>query len=366
MTHPFTQKYNLKIVVILALLSVIMMPGRVLDAASAEKKPPVAIEQAMKYLGFDKSHKQSLLKGKILSTGMPEMETLREELAVAAVMLVVKASMGKVVSAYLDGESFRQNSDIIEYKMIRDTAKGGVQAEADFTSISFTEKESSEVKKLLGFKGGSAFNLSKDEISQIRTIDKKHPKVREKVSPIYRRILLERYRSYFQQGLEGVEPYDRGGKKRASPRRELTVAISSAKLLENHFPDFYAALLKYPETVETGSKDEFYWFKTKMDGRPIFELAHYLGDIKSHYAIIAELKFYVGHTYNSMLTLIGCVPYEGGTMVFLTNRTFTNQVSGFGSSLKRSIGRRKIEDAIVDHFKKLRILLESGTTPPKE
>ena len=51
-----------------------------------------------------------------------------------------------------------------------------------------------------------------------------------------------------------------------------------------------------------------------------------------------------------MLTIIGCMPYEGGSVVFCTNRTFTDQVTGFGSSLKRSVGRQRIEDAISEHF----------------
>jgi hypothetical protein len=82
--------------------------------------------------------------------------------------------------------------------------------------------------------------------------------------------------------------------------------------------------------------------------------------INSHYGIVAELQFYVEHTYNSMFTIIGCVPYEDGTVVFCANSTFTDQVTGFGSSLKRSIGRRRIEDAVSSHFAKLRSVLESN------
>lgn len=174
-----------------------------------------------------------------------------------------------------------------------------------------------------------------------------------------RRILVERYRSYLIRGLEAVKPYDRGRVKRSLPRRELTVAVGSIQLLENHFPDFYQSLLKYPEEGGKRVKNEFYWFKHKMDKRPMFQLSHYMADIRNHYALMAELQFYVEHTYNSMLTIIGCVPYEVGTVVFCTNRTFTDQVAGFGSSLKRSVGRRRIEDAISDQFAKLRSMLES-------
>jgi hypothetical protein len=325
----------------------------------AEQEPPVTIDQMMMHLGFDTSYKRSLLDGKILSTGMPEMERMREELAVAAVMLVVKAPMGKVVAAFLDGESFRQNSDIIEYKMIRSTAKSSPAADEDFKTIGYTDRESSEVKKLTDFKGGDLFNFSREEIEQFQVLGSKGPDIRDKVSLALRRILVERFQSYRIGGLEAVKPYERFKGRLSRPGRELTVAIASTKLLEDHFPDFYRSLLKYPEEVVRGVKNEFFWFKNRLDNRPTFQLSHYMADIRGNYAIVAELQFYVEHTYNSMLTIIGCVPYEGGTVVFCANRTFTDQVAGFGSSLKRSVGRRRVEDVISNHFAKLRRALES-------
>jgi hypothetical protein len=118
--------------------------------------------------------------------------------------------------------------------------------------------------------------------------------------------------------------------------------------------------LKYPEDIGKNIQNDFYWFKNRLDHRPVFQLCHYMTDIRNHYAIVAELQFYVEHTYNSMLTVIGCVPYENGTVVFCINRTFTDQVAGFGSSLKRNIGRRRIEDSISKYFAKLRRMLEAG------
>jgi hypothetical protein len=328
--------------------------------AGADQGAPVTIDKIMAHLAFDKSYKKALLDGKILSTGMPEMEQLREELAVAAVMLVVKTPMEKVVTAYLDGGSFRQGSDMIAYKMIRSTARSTPEAEADFKAVGFSEGESSEVNQLIDFKGGETFNFSRDEINRFRVIDPKDSAVRDKISLLLGGILRERYQSYFLRGLEAVNPYERGKGKRSLPGRELTVAAGSTQLLEKHFPDFYHSLLKYPEDTGNSIKNEFYWFKTRIADRPMFQLCHYMAEIRKRYAIAAEMQFYVGHTYNSMLTVIGCVPYEGGTVVFCTNRTFTDQVAGFGSSLKRSVGRRRIEDSIAEHFAKLRSMLESG------
>jgi hypothetical protein len=330
------------------------------QTARAGQEPSVTIDNIMANLAFDKSYKKALLNGRILSTGMPEMEQLREELAVSAVMLVVRAPMEKVVAAYLDGESFRQSDDTIAYHMIHRSQKTGPPAKEDFKTAGFTKGELSEVEKLMKFNGGAAFNFSRDEIEQLRGVDPKDPAVQEKVSLILRRILAERCRSYFSRGLTAVKPYERDRGKQSFPGRELTVAVGSTQLLENHFPDFYQSLLKYPANTGKDIKNDFYWFKNLLDNRPVFQLCHYMADIRSHYAIVAELRFYVEHTYNSMLTVIGCVPFEGGTVVFCINRTFTDQVAGFGSSLKRNIGRRRIEDAVSEHFAKLRSMLEAG------
>jgi hypothetical protein len=345
-----------------AIIAIGLISAQALIAPNAcpDQKLPVTIDQMMAHLGFERSLKKSLLDGKILSTGMPEMENMREELAVGAVMLVVKAPMEKVVGAYLDGESFRQDSNILGYKLIRAAEKGASAAEEDFKPIGYTARESSEVQKLIDFKGGDTFNFSQDEIKQFKAISQQDSDVRDKVSQVLRRILVERYRSYLTRGLGGVKRYYRSKGKHSHPERELTVAAASTKLLENHFPNFYQSLLNYPEEPGKGVKNEFCWFKNLLEDRPTFQLSHVMTDIRGHYGIVAELQFYVEHTYNSMLTIIGCVPYEGGTVVFCANRTFTVQVTGFGSSLKRSIGRRRIEDAVSSHFAKLRSVLEAN------
>ncbi len=349
-----------KLTICLIFACTILAQGFMVQNAPAGQKAPVSIDKIMAHLAFDKSYKKALLNGKILSTGMPEMEKLREELAVSAVMLVVRAPMEKVVAAYLNGESFRQSDDTMAYHLIHTTPKTALPEKKDFDTAGFTKGELSEVKKLMDFKGGATFNFSRDEIKQFRSVDPKDPAVGEKVSLILRQILAQRCQSYFSRGLMGVAPYERDRGKQSFPGRELTVAVASTQLLENHFPDFYQSLLKYPEIIGKNIKNDFYWFKNKLDNRPVFQLCHYMTDIRSHYAIVAELRFYVEHTYNSMSTVIGCVPFEGGTVVFCINRTFTDQVAGFGSSLKRNIGRRRIEDAVSKHFAKLRSILEGG------
>jgi hypothetical protein len=60
--------------------------------------------------------------------------------------------------------------------------------------------------------------------------------------------------------------------------------------------------------------------------------------------VILARQFYAGHSYNSNQLTIACLPYRDGSLVFYANRTFTDQVAGFGSSLKHSIGREQAQN----------------------
>ena len=142
------------------------------------------------------------------------------------------------------------------------------------------------------------------------------------------------------------------------------MAFSSLELVERHFPTFYQSLLSFPAQLPGQTTSQFHWLKRTLSGRPTFVLSHRLEQLHRDYAIAAELQFYVGHSYNSMLTLLVCMPTEAGTLILSVNRVFTDQVAGFGSTLKKKIGRRQIVDALAKHFKELRTELERTNPNP--
>ena len=71
-------------------------------------------------------------------------------------------------------------------------------------------------------------------------------------------------------------------------------------------------------------------------------------------AIMVERQFYVGHSYNSLQTITGCIAVPGGSLVFHSNHTSTDQVAGFGSGLRHSIGRDQMRDETFAGFEQLR------------
>jgi hypothetical protein len=330
-------------------------------AAEAPAREPAAaeiLEELMEYLGFDASHREALLAGEILYTGMPDLEVLPQAIAVAGVMLLVQRPLEEVIDAYLKEEMFHASDEIISFGRFSKEDLHGEDAPASFSGLRFAQEEKAEIKKLLRVAPGAVYNFSETEMARFQGIDAEDPGHAEAATQLYRAVLLSRGKDYFDLGLAGIAPYARKGGKLASPRDELTVAVESARFLEEHFPDFHAALREFPERRAALTESRCYWLKKEVDKRPVFILAHQLLSVREDMALGAEREYYVGHSYNSMLMLIGCLPFEGGTLVFSANRVFTEKVTGFGSGFRKKLGRKVVGEKMARRFETVRTALE--------
>jgi hypothetical protein len=105
-------------------------------------------------------------------------------------------------------------------------------------------------------------------------------------------------------------------------------------------------------------EQRFFWLKQITSKRPNFVLSHNVAHIDVQQSIAMEQQFFVGHSYNAMVALIGCLPFEGNTIVFYANRVFTDQITGFASGIKRNIGRDRVEQSVAELLLKVRDELE--------
>jgi hypothetical protein len=71
-------------------------------------------------------------------------------------------------------------------------------------------------------------------------------------------------------------------------------------------------------------------------------------------ALGAEIHFYASSQYNSMLTLVGVIPYADASLVFAVNHTFTEQVTGIGSSVRHSIARNLVATQLAGQLEETR------------
>lgn len=316
------------------------------------------VDDVIAVFGFDPADKGTLEGGRILTKGLPDLERQSNELAVGAVLMLVRRPLDVVAKALVSDAIFRANTEILDYRTIGDGSEGTQRIEAVFDAVRYTEAEDDEVERLLRAEPGSEFNLSEQEIGAFRQIGDASDGTRERVSAAMADVLLGRYRTYQANGLNALEPYARSGGKTASPRRELTLTFGSLEILDRYFPDFYAGLLRYPDGPRGGLVQRFYWIKRIANDRPAYVLTHRMEQAHGEFVVASELQYYVGHAYNSMLSLIACVPSEGGTLVLSVSRLFTDQVTGFGSGLKKKIGRGQVVEAVAKLFEKLRDELE--------
>lgn len=354
-----SKKSALKVIPILAILTLFFVFWTPNETQAVElllkpNEKSTFIDEVMTFLKFDASEKEALLKGKILFIGIPEVEKTEKMVAVAGVMMMIHRPVAEVIDACMDGETFRQYSEVIAFEPIVHQAP----TESDFIDIGYSAKEMPEVRKLLNVKPGLEFNLSKEEIVRFQTIEPKDSGANEKASTLYRNLLFDRYRLYLSKGLDGIPSYDRGGKRRSSPGEELKDAIESAWVVKKYFSDFYTAVLNYPKNGIEGARHRFYWVKKVLDERPAFVLSHHMLFVREGVALAYDIQFYVGHSYNSMLTLIGAVSYEGRTLLFCASRLFSDQVTGFTGRIKKAFGRKIISKMLAKHFEKVRTSLE--------
>jgi hypothetical protein len=313
------------------------------------------------YLGYDEADYRKMLSGRIVSGDLEESS--EKELAVSIGMLL-PAPLEQVVDLIWSGSALELTRDLLDFNYISDSSP----AENSFAGIGLQPDEVGEVSKLLRVGPGLTFNMSKAEIKRFKAIARsfksrkaeRDPRVQEVLNSEYQALLMARYNAYRQEGLKAIAPYYRGSGNHARPDKELFALAAEATLMKDRIPDFYRAFVNYPQYWSDDVENQFLLSKETIQGRPVFILAHRMFRFGQQYAVMTERQFYVGHTYNSQQTIVNSIAVEEGTLLFYQNRTSTDRVAGFASSVRHTIGRKLMRDRIIHHFKALRRSLEQA------
>lgn len=315
------------------------------------------VDDVMSHLGFGKQHEEKLRSGEILFSGQPDLETLPEGIAVAGAMMLLEMPPEELVDAYLSDEILRSHSDVLAVGSV--PQQGGTVD--DIANLGFEADEQPEARRLLEARPGDDLNLSLTEIDQLRAIVPGDSATADAIAA-YREALWHRLEAYRSSGLGGITPYARKSGKPSNPGAEMRAALESTTLLEKYFPVMQRALVDYPDSMSEIGESRLLWIKKSVAKRPAVALAHRLLLVSDGFTIVAEREFYVGHTYNSMLTIAAVVAHEKGSLVFATNRVFTEKV--LGARLKKSIGRKKVAREFARHFEELRGLVSAREQAP--
>jgi hypothetical protein len=225
--------------------------------------------------------------------------------------------------------------------------------DAALADLGLKADDKSEAKLFAKASPGDKLNLSRSDIAQFKNA----APTPEAVNVVLRSMLKERYVAYLRDGLKGVAPYTRG-RRESSPGDELTLAIKETMPAAPR-SDFFKSLLNFPADQPANIEHKFYWYQQTVQDRPTFVLAHVATRRSENVAVVTEQQFYVSHSYNSNFIAGGGLAVEGGTLVFYVNRTFTDQVAGFGAGAKHGIGRGQMLSDVTEKLKKMRESLQN-------
>lgn len=326
-------------------------------AVTAAEADAFQLDPLLQSLGFKPADKTKLLAGEFLSND--PKESTDKELAVT-VVAYLPSDMKKALSLVRERKLYSVQEDVLQVGTF-----GEKPSAKDLESLKYEGDELAEFATLLNAKAGSDYNLSQEEISAFQALGKanrgKNPKsdpaVAKSVLDTYRDLLVKRCIAYRQGGLKAIAPYQRDRTTQASAADELTHALKVDMVEAKRAKEFLAAFEQFPKGSQEGLESQFLWIKQRVEKRPCMILVHNLIEEKPTHAFMAQRQYFVGHNFNALQILVGAFPYEKGVIVFYRNRTSTDQVAGFGSSMRHKIGRGMMRDEILERFGQIRTLL---------
>ena len=302
-------------------------------------------EAVLAKLPFSDGERKKILAGGLVTTASRE-QTSDRELAITMAFLIRKpppdlATMFEKASAY-DGD-----------KSV--TAFGELKGDgsvADLQSLRLEPNGDAEAQRYADAKAGHELNLSSAEIAAYRALPDKS---KAAVEAELRKQLLARYQAYRSQGLAGIAPYDRGGGKSSSPAEVLTLATKASPVLAHEAPDVVTALLDYPKSQPAKAVEKFFWVNFKVDNRPTIALTHRLIAPQADGTyVLTDRHYYVSRSHNAVQAVGGVFPVQEGALVLYGNRTFTDQLGGFGAGAKQAIGRKLMGGQIAALYERFR------------
>lgn len=313
-----------------------------------------SVEEAAGCLGLSPQQLDDVRAGKIVSTDYNELTD--KELAITAALLVDRP-IAEVARAVRESGLLEADPNVMSFKLLGDKDP----AESDFAGIELGADEAGEIRKLYAAKPGSDLNLGTAEIARLAALRAKFPGACDKdpacaaaVTQEYRRALLDRMRAYRSGGTQAIAGYARDGGKSAEPGEELRTALQGCAAVERLFPGPIQAFRNYPKDHADGVESRFFWVKQRVQDRPDFILMQRMLYERADGFLGVERQFYVGHSYNSLTIMSGCLPTGSKTLVFYINRTSTDQVAGFAKDTRHSLGRRHMRAEVLKMLETVR------------
>jgi len=300
--------------------------------------------------------RQRLESGNVLAYDGKQYEGTDRELVTDAIVLIDRP-LDDVVSEIQEVESIIPAKYLVEYH--------DIESLDDFADVAFTIDEIKEVDNLLKAKPGSDMNLSDDEFRLLSRAREQASKLdaegRVKVaSDAMRDILIARYQSYLEKGLDGIPPYKRSSRKSVSIGNELMLTTQTFAPFEPEFPEYYRVMHDFPEGADC-CEHIFRWMKANLRKRPTFALTHTFLQRTDEFLLITERHYYVSNTLNSVQVTVSWIPYDEDTYMGLAVSASTDLLDSLMGRMLRPLGRNKARDLVSDVLTEIRDDIQPAT-----
>jgi hypothetical protein len=300
-------------------------------------------DQVLTDLGLSADDRQKVLTGQFVTAELPTLSERDLSIAIAFAVKPSAADLSKQIAA---GELFSADTQIKQH--------GNLTASSTAADLAGLRIDDDAAQALAGASAGSSINLATDEIAAFNALKGAGtPAIQKQLQ----QMLFARFQAYKSAGLAGIAPYDRGGST-SDPAADLRRAAAATAGLKKYLPTFYKALTDYPQASAPGMSETFHWINYDIDGKPTYVLTHRIIMPDGDARIIAQRQFYVSTGYNAGQAVTGFMPVSEGTVVIYANHTFTDQVAGFGGSMKRNIGRGMMEKQLEQIFRRAEAIVK--------
>ncbi len=281
------------------------------------------------------------------------IQASNERELVAALAFLVQTSPTELVNQMREDVLDRVDSNTIAFGVV----EGGPSL-ASFAKLSLQPDGEKRAKAYADAGPDGDLNLSAQEIAAFDALGSAPTPAA--VEAAVKSALIARLQAYQTQGLAGIAAYAHSGGKTRSPADDLRSATAATKKLEALVPDAFQALLAYPSSKPPGFEETFDWSHYQAHGVPTIALTHTLFIPEGPAWVVAQRQFYVSGGYNCEQSISAFLPMQQGTLVVYTNRTSTDQVTGFGGSAKRAIGSKLLASELETLYGKVQAAEKPG------
>ena len=306
-------------------------------------------DDIMTALPLSDAQKQQVLKGEVVK--WTTMEAGERELAVGIIMLM-KGKPAKAAQLFRGAAGYKLIDAVTAHGLI-----SGKATEADFTDMVLDPNGKKEAARYLDAQPGDDHNLDNKEIAAfqaLKTTSKDGGLNQKAVEALIRKNFLRRLQAYQNKGLAGVSPYERGDNTVRLSSQEILLSVDANKILAKHYPKFNEVLRNYPNVDMTGVEESFFWLNIEVFNRPLLVLSHRMLYQEGNTYVASDRHFYTSHEYNSLQAVGGVGPKNDGSLLVYLYRVSTDQVGGFGSSVKHPVSRALMGPYVEELFEKIR------------